>query len=181
MQVQGILTNINQKSGRSAKGPWTLYRIGIQKDGGGELEWYGYGFDAPTVTEGSVVSFEAEEGKAGLQVKKGTLKLEKKTSAVAKKFNAAQDVKQDSIVRQNATSTAVQILNGMIAAEIVKIPAQNKRYDWYLAQLDELVNRLFLANREPMSVEDVRELLGEDVLEDAEDADPSEGDDWEAV
>lgn len=178
MRVQGNLSKINQKSGRSAKGPWTLYSIGVDTDGTDNLKWYSYGFDAPKVSEGSFVSFEVEDNNGREQVKKGSLTLEKKTAAVAQKFNSAQDIKQDSIVRQNATSTAVNILNGMIAAEIVKVPAANKRYDWYLEQLDELTNRLFLANREPMSVEDVRVLVGDVAIEDAIDEGGPEDDDW---
>lgn len=181
MKVTGSLASINQKQGRSAKGPWTLYRIAIDKGDGSDWEWYGFGFDKPEASEGSVVSFEAEEGKGGMQVKKGTFKLESKTSPAAKSFTSANDTKQDSIVRQNATSTAVAILNGMIAADCIgKLPAANKRYDWYLAQLDELTNRLFLANREPLSADEVRELVGEDPEETAVD-ETADDDDWEAV
>ena len=181
MKVQGNLVKIHQKTGRSAKGNWTLYSLGVDTEGNDNITWYSYGFKAPTVSEGSFISFEVEKNGDREQVKAGSVQLEKKTAAVAQKYVAGQDVKQDSIVRQNATSTAVNILNGMIAAEIVKLPAANKRYDWYLAQLDELVNRLFLANREPMSVEDVRVLVGGDAIEDAVDEGGPSDDDWEPV
>lgn len=180
MQVSGNLTKINQKSGRSARGPWTLYSLGIDSTGDGNVTWYGYGFDAPKVTEGSIVSFEAEDDNGRLKVKKDTLKLEKKTAPAAKKFAAGDSDKQDSIVRQNATSTAAVILNGMIANEVVKLPVQAKRYDFYLELLDELTNRLFLANRHALSAEEVAELVGGDAADAENEAEPAD-EDWDPV
>lgn len=180
MQVTGTLKSINQKHGKGKNGPWTLYRIGVDT-GKPDYEWFGFGFEAPKVAEGSLISFEATEGKYGWDADPATVKLEKKASAVAQKYNATQDTKQDSIVRQNATSTAVAALNTMIANDFFKLPPMAKRYDWYLAQLDELVNRLFLANREPLSPEEVRAALGDEEVEEAIDEGAADDDDWEPV
>jgi len=148
--------------------------------GDGELEWYSYGFDAPKVSEGSLVSFEVVEENGRKKVKPSSLKLEKKTSPAVKKFVAGDTDKQDSIVRQNATSTAAVILNGMIAHDIVKLPAPAKRYDFYLELLDEIVNRLFLANRNAPSVEEVQALVNKGEADAVDEGGPTD-EDWDPV
>jgi len=183
MKVTGQITKLHTKSGTAKSGkPWTLYSLGVDTDGSGELKWYGFGFSKPNVDEGSFVEFEAEEKNGRFDVVKDTLKLAKKTSASAKKFASGNDARQDSIVRQNACSTAAAILNGMLTTGVIEAPkTKTKKFDWYMEMLFEITNRLFLQNREPMSIEDVQELLGvdegEDVDDDADDG-PSD-DDWE--
>ena len=181
MQVQGSLAKIHTKSGTGKNGkPWTAYRLGVDT-GKGELEWFGYGFKAPTVNEGSVVEFDAEEGKYGADVVEGTLKLIKKDAPAAKKFKAAANNKDDSIVRQSSTGYAIEVVRTMIENDLVPIPAKAKRYDWYLELLEEVTDRIFVANRDPKSLDDIladRDDLVED--EDPEDA-FAEDDDWEPV
>lgn len=179
MQVQGNLAKIHTKSGQGKRGPWTAYRLGVDT-GGADLEWFGYGFEAPKVTEGSTIEFEAEEGKFGKDVVEGSLKLLKKTAPAAKKFAAKDDTRQDSIVRQNATSTAANVLNGMITHDIVPVPAKAKRFDWYLELLEELTDRLFVANRTPKTLD---EILADkdDLADEGEDEAFADDDDWEPV
>lgn len=178
--VSGVLRHIKSKHGTSKNGKdWTAYRIGVEMDNG-ELEWFGAGFNAPKVTEGTYVSFEAEDGRFGMDVK-GNIKAKKAPPKKAASSLVA-DLRQDSIVRQNACGTASRIVSDMITHTIIKPPGKvNERYDWYLEMVEEVTDKLFVGNRNPKTLEDIT--AGEPDAEEVDPDDPFAGmdddDDWE--
>ena len=178
-QVNGlVLKRISKKSGRSDRGPWEAYSLCVGPEGNDDNDdWYRNGFKAPAAAEGSVVSFEYEE-KDGNRTVKGAINVDKaKTAAVAKKGGGvSNDARQNSIVRQNSTTTATAIATAMIANEIVKLPAQAKRYDFFLELINGIADHLFPTLINPPSLE---ELKGEGVeLPDKEDDGPTEEEMW---
>jgi hypothetical protein len=175
MQVNGVLKRISEKSGTSAKGPWTAYSICVGPEGNNDNDtWYRAGFKAPKVNEGSVVTFEADENG---QVK-GAIAVDKSATAkVAKTASAppGSDARQNSIVRQNATTTASRVARDMIECGAFDLPkTKSKRYDAYLELVNELANHFFPTLINPPSLEE----LAEDGVE-AADEGPTEEEMWE--
>lgn len=174
-QVTGLLKKVNVKSGKSARGPWTAYSIGIDSDGSDSLTWYGCGFDKPDASEGSFVTFKAEEDAKGYLKVSGPISIEKNATApAAKAYSAGADTRTDSIIRQNSTGHAVAMATAMVEHGLVNVPkAVNARYDFFIGLVDELTDHIFVKSREPKSVDDI--LNG--VEPDPEDLSPEPDDD----
>lgn len=192
--VTGVLKKITAKTGTSPRGPWTAYSLGISVDGADDYEWFRYGFKAPDATEGSVVSFDVTEEGEGIWRVVGSINVDKNASAAdaaatkssaSRSYGGKSDTVQDQIVRQNALGSAIASVDSMLDQGVVKLPAgAEKRYDAYLALLDKLTNRFFVANRSAKSVED----LASDGIEDAvnesapeEPAGPTDAEAWSPV
>ena len=175
-----VLKRISKKSGTSARGSWEAYSLCVgPADNNDNDDWYRNGFKAPTAAEGSVVSFEYEE-KDGNRTVKGAINVDKaKTADVAKTKASAppgSDARQNSIVRQNSTTTATAIATAMIANEIVKLPAQAKRYDFFLELITGIADHLFPTLINPPSLDDLK---GEGVEVPEEDDGPTEEQMWQ--
>ena len=165
MQVSGVLIKIKVATGTSAKGAWTAYSLGVDV-GQDDLKWFQYGFKAPAVTEGSFITFEAEENpkRPGYYRVVGTdIKVDKERNStlVATKAAAAVDNRQNSIVRQNASGTAARIVSDMITHGVIKLPAKGKAFDAYLEYHRDVTNRLFLQNIQPPTQEELSAEYGE--------------------
>ena len=163
MQVQGVLSKISSKQGTGANGkPWTAYSLGVD-NGDGSLTWYRSGFDKPEVTEGSYVKFSAKETKPGIFTVDGDVAVDKSRRAekAVQAASVSSDTRQNSIVRQNATSTAALIVNNMVTAGVVKLPAKGKAFDAYLELVQDVANRIFLVNIDPPTPEELKKQYGE--------------------
>lgn len=177
MQAKGLLKKISAKSGTSKHGPWTAYSFLLEENG--EEVWYRYGFEAPTVTEGSVVMFSYNEDGKGNKKVDGDVKVDKTASRKAAVKGSSRD---DSIVRQNACTHATKVAHDLVSLGLVSMPkTKNKGYDAYLELIDELTDRFFIANRNAKSVEELAEdAVSEDVDEDAA-FDEDDDDVWKPV
>lgn len=179
-KVTGQLVKIYSKSGTNAKGKWTAYRLGVDL-GTGELEWFNCGFEAPKVTEGSRIAFNTKADDRGGRAVDGAISVDKTQSAAPasggnkNNFRRNDDEVQNSIVRQNATTSAYNIARDMIQLEVVKLPAAGKRYDFYLELIDRVTNHLYVQNRSPKTVE---ELASEGLDDSAVDMGSAEDEDW---
>ena len=61
IRVEGFVEKIFEKTGNSARGPWTAYSIKVQR-ASGEVDprYYQFGFKKPAFAEGDYVQFEAD-------------------------------------------------------------------------------------------------------------------------
>lgn len=182
MQVNGTLTAIKAKTGVSQKGPWTAYSIGVTDDNG-SLSWYQNGFTAPSVTEGSNVTFETAPGSKEGSVKVvGAITVNKTAQPQARGAVASAlsgDARQNSIVRQNSTGHAVAIVASMLANGVVKLPAKGKAFDAYLELVNEVTNRIFLSNiNAPSSEQLLAESAGKSAASGGPSSTPADEDYW---
>lgn len=175
MKIQGVLKKISAKSGTSKKGPWTAYSLGIDR-GTGDLTWVRYGFKAPGVTEGSAVSFDAKEDNDGNLKVQGEISVDKKATA---KAAVSEDHRSDSIVRQNASSTAARVVRDMIDVGAVVLPkAANAKYDAYLEVLKEVTDFLFLSNRNAPTVAELQADRGQGTASASDDDEDVDEESW---
>ena len=151
--VKGFIKKISSKSGTTKGRAWTAYSIGVDVGDGG-ITWYRLGFDAPTVQEGSYVTFDTVEQQPGVFKVSGDIAVSKPPAGATQKLVQQEDTKSDSIVRQNAASTAAIIIRDMIDVGALVLPkAANKKYDAYLEYHTQITNTLFVANRHAPSVQ----------------------------
>ena len=174
MQVSGILNKIAAKAGNTKGRDWTKYALCVE-DGNGAETWYHYGFKKPDVTEGSYISFDAVSPKEGFYNVNGEVTIDKsrKAQTAVKVAQVTSDTRQNSIVRQNATSTAAAIVNSMVTLGVVKLPAKGKAFDAYLELVQDVANRIFLVNINPPTAEELQKQYG-DVGDDAPEAEDTD-------
>jgi hypothetical protein len=169
--VRGVLKKITAKSGVGAKGPWTLYNLGISIDGSDDYHWFKYGFSKPDVIEGTYVVFDVVEspGYPGQFQVQGTINVDKEKTADAAAGAAAPaaggskfsgrgkpDDVQDSIVRQSSEAHAIAALDSMMANGVVSVPkAKAKAYEFYTTLLEELTTKFFVANRKAKTLDQI--------------------------
>lgn len=162
-KVTGVLESISAKKGVNAKNgkPWTAYSI--QVDTGGSKVWYRYGFEAPLAKEGSLVSFDVIEDKPGFFKVVSDITVEKAQTAAPAiaAIHVLADNKQNSIVRQNATSTAAKIVSDMIGHGVIKLPAKGSNFDLYMKYVKEVSESVFLMNILPETREELMAARGE--------------------
>lgn len=174
--IKGVLKRISAKSGTTKGREWTMYTLCVGPAGNNDNDsWYKFGFDAPPVKEGSVVSFNLMTDNRGHEVvDPKSLQVDK--TATEKQVKAAaqtQDARQMSIIRQAATKVATHIASVMLEHEVVTLPkAQNKRYDFLMALIKEIADAQVPVFTNPPTVE---ELVDEAV--DAADSDEFVDDD----
>lgn len=161
-KVTGVLTKIGMKSGTTNGRAWTAYSI--QVESAGQPAWYRLGFTAPTVKEGSFVSFETKEDKPGLFSVVGEISVEKGAPAAAAIANNTflADNRQNSIVRQNATTTAARIVSDMITHGVIKLPAKGANFDLYMDYVTTIADQVFLQNIHPATAGELEEKAGGD-------------------
>lgn len=184
MQATGILKKISMKRGTNARGGWTAYSICVGPAGNSRDNdvWYRYGFDAPKADEGSTVKFEYEDdGRGNKKVKANSLMVDK--TAPAQKPQAAgggginNDARQNSIVRQNATTSAINLANLMITHAAVPLPAKKSdRYDFVLELVTKLADHLFPTLMNPPTIDELAQAAAGDEVVDKEFADMEEED-----
>lgn len=199
--VIGILKKINSKSGTNDRGTWTAYSICVGPNAGGRDGdvWYRLGFKAPTVQEGSTVKFNYEDDGRGNKKVIGDILVDKSAPVQkpAQKSSGGggaggggwnDPARQNSIVRQNATTTATQIARVMLEQGIVKPPQKKAdQYDFVLELIGNIADHLFPTLINPPTVEDLaqRTVKDEDVDETFadmdEDAFAGDDDKWTAV
>lgn len=194
----GVLKRINAKHGKNARGDWTAYSICVGPAADNDHDtWYRLGFEKPNVNEGSVIKFDYEEDARGNKKVKGDILVDKKASADVAKTSSgggagrgiSNDARQNSIVRQNATTTATAIVGMMIANDLVEIPKKKAdRYDFTLELITEVADGLFPVLLSPPSIEELaergidKEEKEPDVFEDdLSEAFNEDDDKWEAV
>lgn len=177
--VKGILKRINAKSGTSKGREWTAYSLCVGPAADNDHDsWYRWGFDAPPVKEGSVVSFELKKDARGHEVIDcPTLQVDKAATAKqAKAASSTQDLRQMSIIRQAATKVAVHIVSMMLDKEVIELPkTKNKRYDFVLELIREVADSQVPVFSNPPTVE---ELVDEAVDAAAGDDGDDEDDPW---
>lgn len=147
MLVKGRLSEIAEKHGKSARGPWTLYSLVIETDEG--VKRLGAGFDKPKASVGTVVSVQASENDRGyldadlstLEVMKGEEAEQVSSRAVARGAKA-DDSRQRSIVTQTSYKVAADILPAMVESGAIKIPTKNGQEVW-LRALEQTAQDIF--------------------------------------
>lgn len=182
--IKGVLKKINAKSGTTKGREWTAYSLCVGPAGNDDNDtWYRYGFDAPPVKEGSVVTFETKEDARGANmVVANTLAVDKQASAAqAKTAASSHDLRQMSIIRQAATKVAVDIAQFMIANEVIALPkVKAKRYDFVLELIRELADTQVPVFSNPPTVEELVDKAVDDAVEaGADEGDDDEVDPWD--
>ena len=166
MNYKGTVSKILEKSGRSSKGPWTLYNVALDTTAGEVI--IGFGFDKPKIREGSVVSMEATENAKGyLDADKNSVQVLKEEGGGASDTKtvsngvAAVDQRQRSIITQSSYGYAVSIVDTLLANDLIKLPAAktkaNDSYDLYMEVLDRVAQRIFNISATGLQVEEQEE------------------------
>lgn len=111
----------------------------------GDKDWHSYGFTHPGVTEGDLVSFEAETGKFGSEVK-GSITVATggaKATPAGKAAVTSYDNKQSSIVYQSCLKVSGALVSALVAADILPLPsAKNKKVEAVIAMTEEIATGL---------------------------------------
>lgn len=181
-EVIGIVKKINAKHGSNDRGNWTAYSIciGPNAEGRDGDVWYRLGFKKPTVQEGSTVKIQYEEDGRGNKKVVGDILVDKSTPVQQVSGGGGggnrkpagggggwnDPARQNSIVRQNATTTATAIARVMLEQGIVKPPQKKAdQYDFVLELIGNIADHLFPTLLNPPTVEDLakRTIKDEDV------------------
>lgn len=136
MMVQGRIDYINTRDTKVG----TTY--GIKVNG----KEYGLFKDKCPFPEGTVVKFQARENGNFTNVVKGTLEqVEAPTQEATSPSSASNsyDKRQKSIEYQSSRKLAADVLDSLIRAEAVPLPAKDKRYEAVMALLDDLTWQFF--------------------------------------
>lgn len=131
-KVETVQIKRETKDGKPMRTP--LYSLKV--DG----KWYGCGFDKPDTQEGAVIQFEANDGKYGAEVVKGTIKAG--TAKAVQQVQQKADDRQLSIIYQSQHRDAVEAVNFAIDHGFVKLPAKAAdQYDVYLGLINDLTKK----------------------------------------
>lgn len=153
MIYEGRLTEISEKHGKSAKGPWTLYKLVVSDSQG--THYLGAGFDKPKAPVGAIIRVEANENDKGfLDANLNTLEVLKGEEAkgvdAPSQESAVNSVnkKERSIITQVSYKVAVEAVNGMLANGTITAKASSKAkeddaFDLYVAALDKVAQHVF--------------------------------------
>lgn len=148
MKYTGIVADIREKTGRSARGPWTMYSLVLNTNDGDSI--IGVGFDKPAVPLGGYISIEATTNAKGyldgnprsIEI----LKDQAPPAAVAAVASRGDD-RQRSIVTQSAYKTAAHVLDSALQHGVIKLPAAKSaasdNLDVMLAALDQVAQHLY--------------------------------------
>ena len=145
--VNGVVTEIKQYTKPGAN--WVLYSAIVNGDS------YGFKFEEPTFQEGAHIEFTASQNPKGYyDADLSTVKIlaEQAPMPAASSGPTASpaDTRQKSIVLQSSYERGILMVDSMIAREIVKLPAQAKRLEFYEQLLETTVRRLYTEALDPI-------------------------------
>jgi len=156
MEYTGTVVRVDERTGTSHRGPWTMYTL-VLNSSNGETK-IGVGFTAPRASPGQVVSISADTNSKGyLDGDLNTLKVLSAAAAPAT-TSAGQtphdpgapspvDQRQKSIVSQSSYKTAADVLAIAITSGAIKLPsaktANSGQLDVLLSALDEIAQHVY--------------------------------------
>lgn len=159
-QVTGYVEKVNERQGPKGR----TYSLLIRPQAGGDGEWYGFYTNRPAVSEGQLVRFaftrkgqwlNAEPKTVEVIEDAGATKAAAPATSGAKAGRTFTDDRQNSIVMQSSSKTAVDLLNVLISAGAVHLgktdtkAAASKKYDALMELHEELTLRLFHRATQP--------------------------------
>jgi hypothetical protein len=159
MDFKGFITKVAVKTGKGKKPPfkpYTLYSIKLADENGVELEqWFGAGFEAPSVKEGDYVALTAEQNAGGYWDVKGIKPLKnapaKASASPASGVSSGGGVStQSSIHYQSSRNAAIEVIKLLVETKSLPVSTaqtkagEAKRYEEIMALIDKLTVRFYV-------------------------------------
>lgn len=129
-EYKGNVERINSREVNTKNGPQTAWSMLVKGPDGSE-NWYGLGFSKPQFREGSSISFQASQNPRGYwDAENSSVKVLKESAPSGGGSSsggvAALSNRDKSITLQTAFKVAPDIVNIMLAAEVLSFPKTKK-------------------------------------------------------